>query len=152
LDEDALIRAQVERLGPQWKLIGQDIPWRTPDQIRLRFTQTLDPGIKKGAWTEKEDKKLLELYAIMGNTWAEIARQLARPHNQIRNRFIRLIDRGDVIPEWTDDEDLVLRQMFEKVGRSWDEIAAELPGKTANEIRSRWDILQSQVVDYSGAE
>lgn len=39
-------------------------------QIRERFINKLDPKIKKEDWSEDEDKKILELFSLIGSKWS----------------------------------------------------------------------------------
>lgn len=44
--------------------------------VRERWNNHIDPRLKKGGWTETEDRIVLKLYQKMGTKWAEIARNL----------------------------------------------------------------------------
>jgi len=48
----------------------------------------LDPKIKQEEWSDEEDRKIIELYCLIGRKWSEISKHLSgRPENKIKNRF-----------------------------------------------------------------
>lgn len=64
------------------------MPGRTGKQCRERFHNHLDVGIKKGDWTEEEDRIILVLQREIGNQWAKITKLLpGRTDNAVKNRF-----------------------------------------------------------------
>lgn len=44
--------------------------------IYYRWHNHLNPGIRKDAWTEEEDRLIMQLHKELGNRWAEIAKRL----------------------------------------------------------------------------
>ena len=46
----------------------------TLKQCRERWLYTLDPSIKQGAWSEEEDRILLQAQTELGNRWVEISK------------------------------------------------------------------------------
>lgn len=87
--EDSSLVAWVQREGPtKWTQCSENIPGRTGKQCRERWFNTLDPDIKKGDWTDAEDRLMHRMYQKMGPRWTEIAKCLpGRTENSIKNRY-----------------------------------------------------------------
>ncbi|CAH8357068.1 unnamed protein product [Eruca vesicaria subsp. sativa] len=88
-NEDINLRNLVERYGTKsWKRIANMLGTRTGKQCRERWHNHLRHGIKKNAWTEKEDQILVEAHKVFGNQWTKIALKLCgRTENAIKNRW-----------------------------------------------------------------
>jgi len=93
--EDKAIYELVDRYGTkQWTLIAKKlkeefrIKSRTGKQVRERYHNYLDPGLKRDPITEEEEKLIFELHKKVGSKWAEIVQHLpGRPENTIKNHF-----------------------------------------------------------------
>ena len=87
-DEDLRIIDLVYKHGKSWSKISKIIGTRNGKQIRDRYINVLDPEIKKGKFTEDEDKKLILLFKQNGPKWATIAKYYPnRTADMIKNRF-----------------------------------------------------------------
>lgn len=89
-EEDALLREQIQKLeGPgNWTAIAEALPGRSSKSCRLRWCNQLNPMVKRGPFTEDEDRAILVAHAIHGNKWAVISRSIpGRTDNQVKNRF-----------------------------------------------------------------
>ncbi|XP_033145703.1 transcription factor MYB115-like isoform X2 [Brassica rapa] len=87
--EDTNLRKLVELYGTKnWKNIANMLGTRIGKQRRERWQNHLRHDIKKSAWTEEEDRILVEAHKVFGNKWAKIALKLCgRTEKAIKNRW-----------------------------------------------------------------
>lgn len=61
---------------------------RIGKQVRERWFNHLDPALKKTRWSAEEDKQLIHLQQIFGNSWVKISQHIAgRSENEVKNRW-----------------------------------------------------------------
>jgi hypothetical protein len=87
-EEDVRIMELVHKYGKSWSKISKILGTRNGKQIRDRYINVLDPEIRKGKFTEDEDRKLVQLFKQYGPKWATIAKYYTnRTADMIKNRF-----------------------------------------------------------------
>ncbi|KAH6824249.1 hypothetical protein C2S53_019267 [Perilla frutescens var. hirtella] len=87
-EEDIMLVAYVQENGPaNWRAVPANTGLRRCSKsCRLRWTNYLRPGIKRGTFTDHEEKMIIQLQALLGNKWAAIASYLPeRTDNDIKN-------------------------------------------------------------------
>ena len=87
--EDQILETEVMKLGEKaWSEIAAKLPGRVGKQCRDRWRNHLCPEVKKGSWTDEEDRLLFEYREKLGNQWAEIAKHIpGRTDLSVKNRF-----------------------------------------------------------------
>lgn len=87
--EDLQLVETVNKFGAQrWSLIASHMTGRVGKQCRERWFNHLCPAVKKGEWTEEEDRLIAEGVAELGTRWSEIVKRLpGRTDNAIKNRY-----------------------------------------------------------------
>lgn len=133
-EEDELLRAAVKEFGEKrWKDIALRIPGRTHVQCLQRWKKVLKPGLKKGHWTEEEDR-LLSAYHQQCANWAEVAEHIpGRTAKQCRERWYNHVDptirkgwrrrAGVRRSDWTEEEDMLIVSLQRQWGNRWSSIA-----------------------------
>jgi len=87
-EDDAKIIQLVNKHGKTWSKISKLLGSRNGKQIRDRYINVLDPEIKKGRFTDEEDRKVFSLYHEYGPKWALISKSFNnRTADMIKNRF-----------------------------------------------------------------
>ncbi|KAF4400186.1 hypothetical protein G4B88_019395, partial [Cannabis sativa] len=87
-EEDQILVNYIKRHGHgTWRSLPKHAGLlRCGKSCRLRWTNYLRPGIKRGPFSQEEESTIIQLHAMFGNRWAVIASQIpGRTDNEIKN-------------------------------------------------------------------
>lgn len=113
-----------------------------PEDLLLmpQFASDLAPRAT-AAWTPAEDVVLALAVNEHGpRDWSFLAQRVpGRIAKQCRERWHHHLNPNISKDAWTDEEDLVIQMGVAKLGHKWSEIALQLPGRTDNATKNRYN-------------
>ncbi|KAL6873792.1 hypothetical protein ACP4OV_013874 [Aristida adscensionis] len=99
-------------------------------------------GLKKGPWTQAEDKLLVEHVRRHGEgNWNAVRREtgLQRCGKSCRLRWANHLRPNLRKGPFSPDEERLILRLHALVGNKWARISSHLPGRTDNEIKNYWN-------------
>ncbi|KAJ9549154.1 hypothetical protein OSB04_021697 [Centaurea solstitialis] len=99
-------------------------------------------GMKKGPWSEDEDNKLRAYIQRYGHwNWALLPKfaGVSRSGKSCRLRWVNYLRPNIKHGNFTEAEDNIIMDLHNKLGNKWSTIATNLPGRSDNEIKNRWN-------------
>lgn len=134
--EDEILKASVSKYGlNQWQRVSSLLARKTAKQCKARWTEWLDPGIRKVEWSKEEDEKLLHLAKLMPTQWRTIAPIVGRTATQCLERYQRLLDEAEA--RENDDLGLGGPEGGETAAPSSDDVRKLRPGETDPDPESK---------------
>ncbi|KAK4499045.1 hypothetical protein PRZ48_009557 [Zasmidium cellare] len=119
-EEDALIVRLKEIEGLQWSQIAKQLRGRALYSIQRRYSRVLAPKVRKNTPTSKFD----HVQGSMEDRLLAVDPQLSGVAG---------------VASWSREEDHVIKISKEDQHLSWDLIAQRLPGRTADDVRHRYE-------------
>ncbi|PWA66225.1 homeodomain-like protein [Artemisia annua] len=99
-------------------------------------------GLKKGPWTQEEDRKLTQYIQIHGpGNWRTLPNNagLQRCGKSCRLRWTNYLRPDIKRGRFSLEEEETIIQLHSVLGNKWSAIATRLPGRTDNEIKNYWN-------------
>jgi hypothetical protein len=94
---------------------------------------------RRAWWTIEEDKLVLDLIGKMGENWALISSKMSnRTGKQVRDRYLNHLRPNINREQWSEDEDKKILDLMRKLGHKWKKISTLLPGRTENQVKTRY--------------
>lgn len=122
---------------------------RNPKDCRKRWTNSLDPTLRRGRWEPEEDAQLIEAYKKHGASWQKVLQMIpGRTDDQCAKRYIEVLDPNtkDRLLPWTHEEDLRLIRLVRMHGTKWRTILTEFKSRPSLTCRNRWRKILTDVV------
>jgi len=103
----------------------------------------LRPDLLKGKWTEQEDQRLRSVVVEGYDHWGKVAEKMpGRTAKQCRERWSNYLDPGLLKTPFTQAEDEKLMLLQRMNGNKWALISREMPGRTENSVKLRFNSLK----------
>lgn len=151
-----LVSSELEKGGDlesiDWEKITEQIPsdgLRKSKDCRKRWSNSLDPTLRKGKWTPEEDELLVKAFEKFGSAWLKVAQEIkGRTDDQCAKRYVEVLDpkTKDRLKPWTEEEDLLLIKQVKLYGTKWRTICSAFESRPSLTCRNRWRKLVTEVV------
>ncbi|CAJ1830628.1 unnamed protein product [Sphenostylis stenocarpa] len=110
-------------------------------------------GVRKGAWSQLEDKLLRDCVHLYGEgKWHLVPQRagLNRCRKSCRLRWLNYLKPNIKRGDFSEDEvDLMIR-LHKLLGNRWSLIAGRLPGRTSNDVKNFWNTnLRRKVLSHN---
>lgn len=146
---------RAESFAPaDWQKVAKLVPGRNDSQCQYKWNQTHKSTITKTQWQRREDDELFLIISQKGTKhWQEIAETLNatlgvhRNGKQCRERWYNFLNPEINREPFTGEEDLKILLLRKEIGNRWSEIVKQLPGRTENSVKNRFNCMFKKVRD-----
>ena len=108
-------------------------------QCYSRYRQ-INPKLKRGYWSKKEEEKLIELINIIGKKWATISKIIGtRSGKQIRLHYNNITDSRVNKLSFSEEEHNRLIDLNKKYGSNWQVISTFFNGRTPDYLKCKFN-------------
>ena len=140
-EDDLLINLSHKMKRNKWKLTSTLLTNKSAYQCYLRYKK-LNPIIKKGRWSEYEDKFLIKLVNIFGKSWKSISKIIkTRTNKQIRNRYEEYLNENLNKGIFTKEEDRQLISLYADLHDNWFKYKEHIQNRSIKRIKCRINFL-----------
>jgi hypothetical protein len=137
-----------------WIQIAGFIPGRNDSQCMYKFNQDKKSTIQKCNWIKREDEELIRLIRENGTRqWSQIAATFNanlgsnRNGKQCRERWVNFLNPEIKKDPFSLEEDILILERRLSIGNKWSEIIKEMPGRTENNVKNRFNMMFKNVKD-----
>ncbi|KAF8665554.1 hypothetical protein AX16_000014 [Volvariella volvacea WC 439] len=149
---DRRLLEAVQKYGTDnWNLVARYVSEdATAAQCQGRYTRSINPNLKSGAWSAEEDERLKLAVKAYGNSWIDVSVCMSgRTNDQCRERWVDQLSVSST-NTWSGDEDQILLETVASLGSRWKTIALKVGnGKTSSMCRMRFNELKKQKLNAS---
>ncbi len=143
MDEDKkLIKIKEDFPYLTWQQISQFFENRSKIDCMNRYIKVIDPRLKKGKWSEEEDKILIEWSFENGEkNWPNLIKSnklKGRNCKQIRERWVNNLCPKLKKQFWDEKNEKILIEKFLIYGTSWTKISSCIPDSSENIVKNKF--------------
>ncbi|PPQ69389.1 hypothetical protein CVT24_001658 [Panaeolus cyanescens] len=143
-EADQKLLEAVEQCGiDNWHVVATMVSEHvTPSQCQNRWCRTVNPELRRGAWTAEEDELLKKAVAAWGTSWMQIAAHIpGRNNDQCRDRWAEYLSPSSSQAPWTEEEDEKLLEYVAEMKNQWKAIGLKIGNRTGHSCRIRYEKL-----------
>ncbi|CDW76882.1 myb-like dna-binding domain containing protein [Stylonychia lemnae] len=137
-----------------WQNVAKLVPGRNDAQCQYKWNQGHKSSITKTQWQKREDDELFLIISEKGTKqWQEIAEMLNsklgvnRNGKQCRERWYNFLNPEINRDPFSNEEDLKILLLRKQIGNRWSEIVKQLPGRTENSVKNRFNCMFKKIKD-----